>query len=383
MIVSTTLVGPGTVDVLDLALESVRDQVDSCILIPTFDGGRELERELHRASVRAGVGKRYHVRRFQWCDDFSAARNYALDVAAGAGADWAVTLDTDERLAFGDVDLRARLAETDVDVWLVAQADGSYAKERIIRIASAAVRNLGNGYRWRGPTHECLPLVGGSKRATLDGVTFSELAKSPEQLREKFQRDGQILQLDLVQRPPSADNARSWFYYGESMHGLGELEPAIHAFETCATHSGWNEEAAWSRYRAADLSCRLGKFDQAIEHAALGLTKHAGIAELGWIAGIAAFRAGRFEQAIHWATLAASVGWFSGTGRWIQRGGFRYPPALWEGPYDILWHAFEALGEHEQAARNRARKAAAEKLRFRDAGAKVDDDEADSEPDAT
>ena len=109
VIVSTTLVGPGTVDVLDLALESVRDQVDSCILIPTSKD--VLDRDLHHAAVRAGVGKRYSVSRFEWCDDFSAARNFALDVAAGAGATWAVTLDTDERLHFDAVDLRQRLPE--------------------------------------------------------------------------------------------------------------------------------------------------------------------------------------------------------------------------------------------------------------------------------
>jgi len=369
VIVSTTLVGPGTVDVLDQALESVHDQVDACLVIltdPEID-----EREIVHAARRGRVKReRLILSRFDWVGDFAAARNFALDRArVELGATWSVTLDTDERLHFADgVRLASLLADSRVDVFLVMQADGSYAKERLIRLSLP--------YRWRGATHECLPLLGGGElRQTLAGVTFSELAKSPEQLRAKFSRDVQILSLELVANKPSAANARAWFYLGESYHGLGKLEDAVHAFETCARVSAWNEEAAWSRYRAADLECRRERFDAAIEHAALGLIKHAGIAELAWIAGLASFRAGRFDQAIHWATLAASIGWFSGTGRWIQRLGFRYPPALWEGPYDILWHAYAAVGDVEQATRARARKAAAEKLRLKHEGALVDDDD--------
>ncbi len=370
MIVSTTLVGPGTLDVLEAALASVRDQVDRCLVVLTDP--EIADRELVHAARRGGVPPaRLSVCRFQWIDDFSAARNFALDQAEALGATWSVTVDTDERLHFDGVDLRALLAETDVDLYLADQVDGSYAKERAFR--------LGKGWRWQGATHDSCPWSPDARRQTLAGVTFSELSKTPEQLRAKFERDRQILSRELEQRLPCAGNARSCYYLGESFHGLGDLEQAIFWFETCAEFSAWNEEAAWARYRAADLSCRLGQFDRAIEHAALGLTKHAGFGELGWIAGIAAFRAGRFEQAIHWATLSASVGWFSGTGRWIQRRGFRYPPALWEGPYDILWHAYDAIGEHEQAARARARKAAAEKLHARHDGAKVDDDD-DSDP---
>jgi tetratricopeptide (TPR) repeat protein len=372
VIVSTTLVGPDTLDVLEAALSSVTVHVDRCLVIltdPTID-----ERELVHAARRGGVKReRLVVRRFEWLGDFSAARNFALEAAAGAGATWAVTVDTDERLHVGDFDLRRHLAETEADLLLVPQADGSYAKERIFR--------LGKPWRWTGRTHEALPWIDGTKRQTLDGVTFSELAKSPEQLRAKFERDARILGDELSCVLPAPDNARAWYYLGESYMGLDDLESARFAFETCAEYSGWNEEAAWSRYRCADIACRQGRFDDAIEHAALGLTKHAGLAELAWIAGIAAFRARRFDQAIHWATLSASVGWFSGTGRWIQRTGFRYPPALYEGPYDILWHAYLAIGEHEQAVRARARKAAAEKLRVRTDDAQADDD--DSDPAAT
>lgn len=372
MIVSTTLVGPGTVDVLEDALASVRDQVDRCLVV--LSDPELSDRDLVHAARRAGVKPaKLSLVRFAWIDDFSAARNFALEQAALLGATWSVTVDTDERLHFDGVELRQVLGATDVDLYLAMQADGSYAKERAFR--------LGKGWRWTGRTHESCPWSPGARRETLAGVTFSELAKSPEQLRAKFERDKLIL-LEETAGHARAENARAWYYLGECYHGLADLESAVFAFTTCAEFSGWNEEAAWSRYRCADLCCRLGGFDAAIEHAALGLTKHAGFGELGWIAGIAAFRAGRFEQAIHWATLSASVGWFSGTGRWVPRAGFRYPPALWEGPYDILAHAYEAIGEHEQAARARARKRAAEKLRARtELGVLVDDD--DSEPDAT
>jgi len=52
--------------------------------------------------IARGCGAR--VERFDWCDDFAAARNAALDAAA---ADWHVVLDADEWLIDGGEVLQA------------------------------------------------------------------------------------------------------------------------------------------------------------------------------------------------------------------------------------------------------------------------------------
>src|SRR5262249_37654888 len=80
-----------------------------------------------------------------------------------------------------------------------------------------------------------------------------------------------------------------------------------------------------------------------------GLARHAGLADLAWQAGFAAYRADRFQQAIYWAEMAIVWGRFRGKGAEVPRIAFRYPPALYEGPYDILRYARRKLGDEAGA----------------------------------
>jgi len=43
------------------------------------------------------------------------------------------------------------------------------------------------------------------------------------------------------------------------------------------------------------------------------------------------------------------MGYFAGHGASVPRIGFRHPPALWEGPYDVLRFALRAMGDEEGA----------------------------------
>ena len=78
-------------------LTSVRPFVDELIVVDTgsTDGTIALARE-------AGV----EVKHFTWCDDFAAARNFALDQSSG---DWVLTLDADEELVVEGENWRDRL----------------------------------------------------------------------------------------------------------------------------------------------------------------------------------------------------------------------------------------------------------------------------------
>lgn len=76
-------------------LDSVRPWVDEMLVLDT--GSRD-----DTAAVAAAHGAR--VAHFAWCDDFAAARNHALDLAA---ADWHLVLDADEWLIDGGPALAA------------------------------------------------------------------------------------------------------------------------------------------------------------------------------------------------------------------------------------------------------------------------------------
>jgi len=329
-LVSTTLTASAA-DIVGDALRSVVQWVDACLVVDTgvTDATLEVARDV--------AGDKLVVRAFPWTSDFSAARNFALDAAREVGGDWSITVDTDERIELRGEDIRAALGHASVGCIMIAHADGTYAKERLFRLPAAA--------RFAGPTHESFPAhqIG---YVTLEKARFVELHKTPEQYRRKFERDAGIL------APHTRANPKDprWFYYlGDALHGLGRHEEAVSAFTTCSSLRGWDEEAAWAQYRAAECLCALGRWDDAVDACASGLARHAGIAELSWLGAFASYRVGRHAQAVWWSKASIALGCFQGCGRDVKRIGFRNPAALWEGPYDVLRYALRALGDEEGA----------------------------------
>jgi tetratricopeptide (TPR) repeat protein len=333
MIVSTTLTASNA-DIIGEALASVIAHVDRCLVIDT--GARDDTLEV----ARRVAGEKLLVRELSWRDDFAAARNFALEAATAAGAEWAVTVDTDERLVFeAGFDLRAALAETPANVLLVGYSDGSYAKERIVRLPTAM--------RWQGPTHEALGGQRPGDPALLEGLHFRELPKDEAALRRKFERDVTMLRRHLK----THSREPRWHYYlGASHQDLGQWAAAIEAFKACAALGGWAEEGAWACYRAAECCCRQQRWKEAIDFCARGLAIRPATAELAWLAGYAAYHAGRHEDAIAWSNMAIVNGLYQGAGASYPRISFSHPPALWEGPYDVLRSVFKALGNGEAAA---------------------------------
>jgi tetratricopeptide (TPR) repeat protein len=327
MIVSTTLTASNA-DIIGDALASVVDQVDRCIVIDT--GARDDT----VAVARQVAGDKLLLRDFPWKNDFAAARNFALEAAAAAGADWTVTVDTDERLLLDPgFDLRRALAATSARVLLVSEEGGSYAKERIIRLPTRM--------RWEGATHEALGGQAADESAQLDGLRFRELPKDEAALRRKFERDVAILRKVTRQK---AKEPRWHYYLGASHQDLGQYAAAIDAYRACASLGGWAEEGAWACYRAAECCCALKRWNDAIDFCARGLAIRPATAELAWLAGFAAYHAKRYEDAIAWSNMAVVNGMHDGAGAGFPRRSFRHLPALYEGPYDVLRWTFTALG---------------------------------------
>lgn len=330
MIVSTTLLGRGTAPVVRAAIRSVVMLVDACLVIDTGADPADVE------EARLAAGSKLVLRTWS-CPaphfDFAAARNAALELAAELGATWALTLDADERIACPDSGaLRRELAATTADT-LQAFTGTAYAKPRLIRLPCPG--------RWRGPNHEGLY---GVRLATTHALTFWEAPRAPGHLDTKWRRNLATLIPFSAERP---DEARWHFYLGEAHRALGEHEKAVARYRACASLRGWDEEGGWACYRGASLLCfELGRHEEALELCALGMTRHPGMPELPWIAGIACYRLGRFAHALYWAKLARVHGLdATGPARALDgRIGFREPRALREGPAELELRALSWLG---------------------------------------
>jgi tetratricopeptide (TPR) repeat protein len=324
-IVATTLSGNAAMEIGD-ALRSVVEWVDWCLLIDSgiSDDTLRIAQEI--------AGPKLVVRAFTWSDDFGAARDFALAAAHDMGADWAMTLDTDERIDLQGLDIRQALCEATADTLHVMHEASTYGKERFFRLPARG--------SWQGPTHEAY--TGGGPLATLPRIVFDELEKDAAHYRRKAERDVAILARNIARH---LDDPRWHYYLGDSLAGLERHEEAVAAFRACAELRGWDEESAWALYRAAESLIALGRPVEAIDACAAGMSRHAGLGELPWLAAYAAWQADRPRQAVYWARLSIMLGHFMGSGADVPRIGFRYLPALWEGPFDVLRFALRVTGD--------------------------------------
>jgi len=339
-IISTTLVGASS-DIVADAIASVASWVDQCLLIDTGANDDSIE------IATAAAGDKAVVCTFTWCNDFAAARNFALEEAERMGGTWALTLDADERMLIGDVDVRRALDATTVNCLLVEDEWRIYAKERFFRLPAEA--------RFTGPTHETFPSykVG---TEVLAGVRFTELPKDDASLYAKRERDIAILEVHTAANP---SDPRWWYYLGDALQGVGRIDEAITAYDRCQALKGWAEESAWACYRAAECEESRDGNEAAIRWCKLGIKRHDGIAELYWLAGVCSFRLGNYDDAIRWSRQSEALGMFGGSDAPAKRIGFRHLPALYEGPYDVLRFALTAVGDEAGAADAEAAYAAA------------------------
>jgi tetratricopeptide (TPR) repeat protein len=318
MIVATCLVGPGTEHIIGDAIKSIELLVDQIALI-----GDKVPEE---AWVCPKKSVYFYLK---WPENFAAARNYALTVANEMGADWALMLDTDERLIIYD----PVPTWPEADSILCYDKNRTYARERLIRIPAKG--------KWVGATHEAFVLDPGATRAVYGGWRIDELPKTPEQLKRKFERDKVALETMTKENPA---DVRWWFYQGETEKYLGDYLDAFESFACAGTLSNWDEERAWSRYRQAEIYA-LGKdYPESIERCLWAQEEHPGFAEAAWLAGWCSYQLGRYQHAVYWARMAKA---FAGAEREPQlaRIGFRYLPAYHDAPMDLELWAWKRLNE--------------------------------------
>lgn len=327
-IISVTLSGNNQ-DIIGDALKSVSGLVDNYIVIDTgiTDNTIEVAKDV--------CGDKLIIESFPWINDFAAARNYSLYMAHKHGGDWAIILDTDERIHQNEDDLRELMSSTSDQCISLMDVGKTYYKARCFKLPIKAA--------FYGPTHEVYPAHSvGCFNA--ESANFSELYKNTEQLLHKLNRDAEILEKHTKENP----NDPRWFYYlGDTYNNLNKLEEAISAYTQCHNLNGWDEESAWSMFKVAGCYIKLNEYQKALDSCAKGIGRHPGIAELYWLAGFCSYHLGAFEKAVLWSRQSINMGLSEGYGNTVYRIGFRHPPALYEGPFDVIRWSAKKMGKLE------------------------------------
>ncbi len=174
---------------------------------------------------------------FSWCDDFSAAKNYAIEQAKG---DWIIFLDADEYFEPASVQkipgmlqqirekfpqgkrpdlVRATLQNLDDEgkTFMVAKQDRIFCNCKDIR--------------YKNPIHEELYSINGRKLLSLDATKLLSIMHTGYKsavIGEKGKRNLPLLQKQVEQEP---ENNVAWGYLAESLAGAGQITQARQAVE--------------------------------------------------------------------------------------------------------------------------------------------------------
>lgn len=124
-------------------LESVKDIVDEIVIVDTGSSDRTIE-----------IAKKYnaHIYHFDWINDFSAARNFALSKSGGS---WILYLDADERLHESSKEELRRITSSNTKSGYYCQVkslDSEYGRDN--QMSYVRLFSNSHGISFNGKVHE-------------------------------------------------------------------------------------------------------------------------------------------------------------------------------------------------------------------------------------
>ncbi|MCG8456048.1 MAG: glycosyltransferase [Holophagales bacterium] len=270
---------------LPACLASLEGVADEIVVLDT--GSRDRSAELARA---AGARVHHHT----WQDDFAAARNAALEAAAG---DWILYIDADERVVGGrPATLAAQLRDPrniGLTVLFSPAADYTpYLEHRLFR-RHDEIRFTGSIHETHLPSLEAL-----AKRRGLR-IAHSELQLRhvgyDGEMERKHRRNLPLLEARLDEDP---EHVYSWWHLGHTLLGLGHQAEAIAAWRRGlqASRDGGKQDGA-----AAMPYLALLQHEQPLEESLLeeALARFPDLPQLRWLRARMRIDQGSPELAVH------------------------------------------------------------------------------------
>ncbi len=216
-LISATLIVRDEQAFLGDCLDSIRELVDEIVVVDT--GSVDESRQ-----IAADHGAR--VFEFAWRDDFSAARNYALDQAT---CDWILYIDADERASpYARADLAAEVSHPGLCACTVRfypkTGLTAYPEHRLFR-RDPRIRFVSAIHETIMPAIQRLQITG-QGRVGASQLTLRHLGYDGDR-SHKFERNIPLLRQQVTVTP---DRAYLWWDLGVAYYGLGRVEEAEEAW---------------------------------------------------------------------------------------------------------------------------------------------------------
>lgn len=328
MTLSLCMIVKNEASVLSRCLSSIRPAADEIIVADT--GSTDNTKEIARS-----FGARVYD--FPWCDDFSAARNFAVSKAT---MDYWMWLDADDVLPASQLCALLELKEQlcgDIDIVMMKYETSfdeqgkplfSFYRERILKTSRR--------YIWEGPVHEAVTPSG--------ALLYSPIAIWHKKMHVKDSDRNLNIYEKWIQtgRPLSA---RHQFYYGRELYDHSQYEKAALQFEQFLSRpDGWSVNKL-DACRLLSCCCReKGDEQKALQSLFASFAYDIPGAEIFCDLGAWFFRHGKIPQAIFWYTQALHCPKDETNGRFFLDECYGYIPCIW------LCVCYDRLGEYKKAA---------------------------------
>lgn len=235
------------IDILKKCLDSVKDHVDNIYITVADKEPPTPEMEALAKEYKANLSY------FEWCNDFSAARNFNFSQCKDEWAVWADTDDTVRGMELAKPMLERALPHIghvlcpyEYSYFPNGKPDNVHPKERFIR--------MGVGYHWKGYLHEtCI------RKDEAFGLNFEDIVwehhTTPVRNKQSAERNIAIIESEIKKQSETGKiDPRTVFNLGMALASVAQLtqsttdwERSIRAFYRYLDMSGWDLHAymAW------------------------------------------------------------------------------------------------------------------------------------------
>ncbi|MBR5227770.1 MAG: glycosyltransferase family 2 protein [Clostridia bacterium] len=271
-------------ETLGRCLECIKDIVDEIVIVDTGST------DSTKAIALKYTDKIYD---FEWCDDFSKARNYSFSKATKEYMMW---LDADDVILEKDRAKLKKLKEsldkgTDIVMLkydLNLDENGvpalSYYRERILKRK--------NDYKWKSPIHEVIELKG--------KLLYEDISITHQ--KEKHHDPKRNLRIfETMKKKNIQFDARQTFYYARELYYNGEYDNALYYFNKfLKDERGFIENKISACLDLYDLYININKEKEAIQALFNSFEYDIPRAEICCSIANYFFNKNKYEIAIYW-----------------------------------------------------------------------------------